>query len=157
MSTKSYYEIATNDYRFLETIRDGEFYNKIGIECQQIAEKYLKYLYVTYIDVSKQEERFIKTYSVHKIALQLNKDLDTNFDYSSLAILTDYYFDTRYPSDEYIDLTSDMAFRALQLIDDLKQSIDKYILENSDECPICGAELLPKGGCCNFNCINSNN
>ena len=51
MSSKSYYEIALNDYRFLATIRDGDFYNKIGIECQQIAEKFLKYLYVTYIDV----------------------------------------------------------------------------------------------------------
>ena len=47
MSSKSYYEIALNDYRFLATIRDGDFYNKIGIECQQIAEKFLKYLYVT--------------------------------------------------------------------------------------------------------------
>ena len=41
MSSKSYYEIALNDYQFLETIRDGDFYNKIGIECQQIAEKLL--------------------------------------------------------------------------------------------------------------------
>lgn len=130
MSTKSYYEIAINDYRFLDTIRNGNFYNKIGIECQQIAEKFLKYLYVTYVDVSEQEERFIKTHSVHKIAIQLNKHLDTSFDYSSLAILTDYYFDTRYPGDEYIDLTDDMANNALQLIDDLKITVDNYIKEH---------------------------
>lgn len=129
MSTKSYYEIAINDYQFLDTIRNGNFYNKIGIECQQIAEKFLKHLYVTYVDVSEQEERFIKTHSVHKIAMQLNKHLDTNFDYSSLAILTDYYFDTRYPGDEYLELTSDMANNALQLIDNLKTAVDNYIRE----------------------------
>lgn len=131
MSLKSYYEIALNDYRFLNTIRDGDFYNKIGVECQQIAEKFLKYLYVTYVDVSEQEERFIKTHSVHKIAIQINKHLGTSFDYSSLALLTDYYFDTRYPGDEYIDLTSDMADHALKLIDDLKATVDAYIKEHS--------------------------
>lgn len=156
MSSKSYYEIALNDYRFLATIRDGDFYNKIGIECQQIAEKFLKYLYVTYIDVSEQEERFIKTHSVYKIAIQLNKHLDTSFAYSSLAILTDYYYDTRYPGDEYIDLTSDMASNALQLIDNLKAAVDEYIREHSGNCPICGAKLLSTGGCCNINCINTN-
>jgi HEPN domain-containing protein len=133
MSTKGYYEIAINDYWFLDTIRDGNFYNKIGIECQQIAEKLLKHLYVTYVDVSEQEERFFKTHSVHKIALQLNKHLNTSFDYASLAILTDYYFDTRYPGDEYIDLTGDMADYALQLVDNLKESVDNYIREHTDK------------------------
>lgn len=155
MSSKSYYEIALNDYRFLETIRDGDFYNKIGIECQQIAEKFLKYLYVTYIDVSEQEERFIKTHSVHKIAIQLNRHMDTKFDYSSLAVLTDYYFDTRYPGDEYIDLTSDMANNALQLIDDLKETVDDYIIEHSGNCPICGTKLSSTGECCSVGCVNS--
>jgi hypothetical protein len=59
--------------------------------------------------------------------------LNTSFDYASLAILTDYYFDTRYPGDEYIDLTGDMADYALQLVDNLKESVDNYIREHTDK------------------------
>ena len=109
MIKNTYLDIAENDLQYLESViaMGNTFYNQLAVQCQQVAEKYLK----GYLD---------------KIASKLNEvkaglELDT----IGLAYLTDFYYDARYPGDDFYNVTKDDFEKCLSIMYDTVNKLRK--------------------------------
>lgn len=103
MIENSYLAIAQNDLEYLESVMasGSTFYNQLAVQCQQVAEKYLKG-YLDRLLVNEDVSDLLRKHNMKRIASLLNErypglDLDT----IGLAYLTDFYFDARYPGDDF--------------------------------------------------------
>lgn len=103
MIENSYLAIARNDLEYLESViaSGSAFYNQLAVQCQQVAEKYLKG-YLDRLLVNEDVSDLLRKHNMKRIASLLNErypglDLDT----IGLAYLTDFYFDARYPGDDF--------------------------------------------------------
>ena len=109
MIKNSYLAIAENDLEYLETVvaSGSTFYNQMAVQCQQVAEKYLKG-YLDKLLVEEDVSELLRKHNMKKIASKLNEykpglELDT----VGLAYLTDFYFDARYPGDDFYTVTKE--------------------------------------------------
>ena len=93
MIRNTYLDIAENDLQYLESVLavGSTFYNQLAVQCQQVAEKYLKgYLDKVFVDEDVAD--LLRRHNMKKIASKLNEmrtglELDT----IGLAYLTDFY------------------------------------------------------------------
>ena len=109
MIKNNYLSIAQNDLEYLEAVLStgNTFYNQLAVQCQQVAEKYLK----GYLDTLYQEQdaiALLKNHNLKRIGEKLNElypylQLDTN----GLAYLTDFYYGSRYPGDDFSNVTKE--------------------------------------------------
>lgn len=109
MIKNNYLDIAENDLAYLESVlqNDSTFYNQLAVQCQQVAEKFLKG-YLDKLCVEEDVSDLLRKHNMKRIASKLNAlypalDLDT----IGLAYLTDFYFDARYPGDDFYTVTKD--------------------------------------------------
>ena len=73
------------------------FYNQLAVQCQQVAEKFLKG-YLDNLLLEKDVTDLLRKNNMKKIAARLNElKPDLKLDTVGLAYLTDFYFDARYP------------------------------------------------------------
>ena len=93
MIRNSYIDIAENDLQYLESVlkTGNTFYNQLAVQCQQVAEKFLK----GYLDRTVLEEDvsdLLRKHNMKKIASKLN-DMHPGLklDTVGLAYLTDFY------------------------------------------------------------------
>lgn len=107
MIENSYLAIAQNDLEYLESVMasGSTFYNQLAVQCQQVAEKYLKG-YLDRLLVNEDVSDLLRKHNMKRIASLLNErypglDLDT----IGLAYLTDFYFDARYPGDDFYSVS----------------------------------------------------
>ena len=104
MIKNSYIDIGQNDLDYLESVlkTGSTFYNQLAVQCQQVAEKFLK----GYLDKTMTEEDIsdlLRKHNMKKIAAKLNEQTPgLNLDTVGLAYLTDFYYDARYPGDDFI-------------------------------------------------------
>lgn len=97
MIKNSYLDIAENDLRYLESVLEtgSTFYNQMSVQCQQVAEKFLKG-YVDRLFLNEDVSDLLRKHNMKKIAAKLNQqDPDLNLDTIGLAYLTDFYYDAR--------------------------------------------------------------
>lgn len=107
MIKNTYLDIAENDLQYLESVLavGSTFYNQLAVQCQQVAEKYLKG-YLDKVLVEEDVADLSWKHNMKKIASKLNEmreglELDT----IGLAYLTDFYYDARYPGDDFYNVT----------------------------------------------------
>ena len=91
MIKNNYLDIAENDLQYLEAVlkTGNTFYNQLAVQCQQVAEKFL-----------------------NEIKPELK--LDT----IGLAYLTDFYFDARYPGDDFYTVSKEEFEKCLAIMYD---------------------------------------
>lgn len=107
MIKNTYLAIAENDLEYLETVlkTGNTFYNQLAVQCQQVAEKFLKG-YLEKLLVEQDISDLLRRHNLKKMASALNEirpelELDT----IGLAYLADFYFDARYPGDDFYIVT----------------------------------------------------
>lgn len=120
MIRNNYLDIAENDLQYLESVLavGNTFYNQLAVQCQQVAEKYLK----GYLDkflVDEDVTDLLRKHNMKKIASKLNAvksglELDT----IGLAYLTDFYYDARYPGDDFYNVTKEDFDKCLSVMYD---------------------------------------
>lgn len=120
MIRNNYLGIAENDLQYLESVLavGNTFYNQLAVQCQQVAEKYLK----GYLDkflVDEDVTDLLRKHNMKKIASKLNAvksglELDT----IGLAYLTDFYYDARYPGDDFYNVTKEDFDKCLSVMYD---------------------------------------
>ena len=127
MIRNTYLDIAENDLQYLESVLDmgNTFYNQLAVQCQQVAEKYLKgYLDKVFVDEDVAD--LLRRHNMKKIASKLNEmrtgmELDT----IGLAYLTDFYYDARYPGDDFYNVTKDDFEKCLSVMYDTVNKLRK--------------------------------
>lgn len=127
MIRNTYLDIAENDLQYLESVlaMGSTFYNQLAVQCQQVAEKYLKG-YLDKILVDEDVTDLLRKHNMKKIASRLNEvNGELGLDTIGLAYLTDFYYDARYPGDDFYNVTRDDFDKCLSIMYDTVNKLKK--------------------------------
>lgn len=120
MIKNTYLDIAENDLQYLESVLEtgSTFYNQLAVQCQQIAEKFLKG-YLDKLLIDEDVSDLLKKHNMKKIASKLNQIMpELCLDTIGLAYLTDFYYDARYPGDDFYTVTEEEFQKCLSVMYD---------------------------------------
>ncbi len=120
MIKNTYIDIAQNDLDYLESVLEtgSKFYNQLAVQCQQVAEKFLKG-YLDRLDVEEDISDLLRKHNMKKIASKLNGLYpELKLDTIGLAYLTDFYFDARYPGEDFYSVTKEEFEKCLEIMYD---------------------------------------
>lgn len=122
----SYFSLAFNDLRYLfkYDCDDELSYNRVAVESQQIVEKVLKGLIETCDLVPvKDKEYLLKTHNIRKLGKVVNLQYGVNLDLSDLAFLKDFYFEARYPGEEFIIVNRTERDKCVNIVLDILKKV----------------------------------
>lgn len=106
----SYISIAENDYQYLkQDVEAGRVSNILAYNSQNVCEKYLKGSIVSLGLENQCTNNEMRTHSLRKLCNFLKKNapqLQNQINYSKILAGDGYYFNTRYPGDDYLEVTS---------------------------------------------------
>ena len=97
---KTYKEIAEDDFKAAKALIEFEMWNAAGQHLQQACEKQLKGWLE---ENNKLDIVLARTHNLRKLLREIG-GYEEDF-YKTAALIEDYYFDTKYPGDDYIELT----------------------------------------------------
>ena len=141
MIRNSYLSIAENDLDYLESVlhMGSTFYNQLAVQCQQVAEKFLKG-YLDKMMVDEDVSDLLRRHNMKKIASKLNEiNPQLNLDTIGLAYLTDFYFDARYPGDDFYTVTKEEFDKMYDIANDFenpainKDDLNQLIKKNNKD------------------------
>lgn len=125
MIKNTYLDIAENDLEYLESVMKtgSTFYNQMAVQCQQVAEKYLKG-YLDKILVDEDVSDLLRKHNMKKIAGMLNERMeDLKLDTIGLAYLTDFYYDARYPGDDFYTVSKEEFEKCVSIMYDTVEKL----------------------------------
>lgn len=131
MIKNTYIDIAENDLEYLEAVlkTGNTFYNQLAVQCQQVAEKFLKG-YLDNLLLEKDVTDLLRKNNMKKIAARLNElKPDLKLDTVGLAYLTDFYFDARYPGDDFYTVSKEEFEKCLAIMYDTVNKLKSTDLE----------------------------
>ena len=118
----SYKELALYDLKSAKANYDYALWNKVGRECQQVCEKYLKH----YLEKKHLlSESLQRSHNLKKLIRAIPGFAQEM--YAKMSLIGDYYFDTNYPGDDFLELDQEMADEALEIAQNLVTYIDELI------------------------------
>lgn len=126
---KTYAEIAENNLLWAKHgLAIGEKigqYNTVVIEAQQSAEKFMKGFITDYININHQYDKDLVTHNLRKLALIINDFTQTKtLDPVKCKYLGDWYFDARYPGENYTEITDkEEAERCIQIAEAIRDAL----------------------------------
>lgn len=129
----SYYGMAYNDYCYAKAgMQIGEQlgnYNGVASLCSQSAEKYLKAV----LEVTFAEGALLLMHSrnLRAITNKLKKAYpQLELSSKDMKWLGDFYFDARYPGDNFVEVNKEDALECLRIVEDLQQTITNLLEQN---------------------------
>ena len=131
MIKNTYIDIAENDLEYLEAVlkTGNTFYNQLAVQCQQVAEKFLKG-YLDNLFLEEDVADLLRKNNMKKIAARLNElKPDLKLDTVGLAYLTDFYFDARYPGDDFYTVSKEEFEKCLAIMYDTVNKLKSTDLE----------------------------
>lgn len=137
MNKKSYFEVAKNDYAYLqfakEHMENEVIYNNVSVQAQQVVEKLFKYV----IDEFCLEDDNSDLLRSHKLYI-LQREMKNQAGITAVSdddarFLTSFYFDARYPGEDYITVSKEEAERALRIADEAYEAVSAFREEKSKE------------------------
>ena len=107
---KSYREIAENDLLWAKaSLSVGDQmgqYNMVVVQAQQSAEKFMKGFIIDFMNENGKYDKDLTTHNLRKMALLINEFLGRKvLNPIECKYLGDWYFDARYPGDNYTEIT----------------------------------------------------
>lgn len=127
----TYYDTAFNDFKYLQSIKPmihtlGS-YNPIAVTAQNIAERFLKHIIQVYL-LDKDYTTTLRSHKLTTLYQTIHEVYpDFQLDKNMLRILTDYYFDARYPGADYIIVSQQDALEAVDAVETIKNIVDAFI------------------------------
>ena len=111
---KTYKDIAEEDFKSAKGLIDLEMWNPAGQHLQQACEKQLK----GYLEENNKLDIVLsRTHNLRKLVREIG-GYETDF-YKTAALVENYYFDTKYPGEDYIELTKQDIETAIEFYNDL--------------------------------------
>lgn len=105
---KGYLKTAENDFMYLKDDYERKhFGNPFCFLCQNICERYLKYVVDEYCSDQGITE-LLKTHSLRKLVRYIQRELpEFQCNWSTVLKADGFYFNTRYPGEDYIEVVSE--------------------------------------------------
>lgn len=124
----NYYAIAIDDICFIQDILFQTRYNQAVTQIQQATEKLLKS--VAELVVAEHVEETLKTHNLSKIYRDINdslpEELKLHLDNRDLNNLRNFYFDAKYPGENFITVDIEDANAALDTMYDVLEEINVF-------------------------------
>ena len=125
---KTYKEIAEEDFKGAKKLAEFEMWNLTGQHLQQACEKQLK----SYLEENnKLNTDLSRTHNLRKLLREIGGYGD-NF-YKTAALIENYYFDTKYPGGDYLELNKQDIESAIEFYDDLLKFLENKSKINDDK------------------------
>lgn len=127
-SLNSYYGMAENDYLYakggMEICRSLGNYNSIASGCAQAAEKYLKALAELCLVDEADAVSIMRTHNLRTLVNRI-KDVIPGINLSSKDCkwLGDYYFEARYPGDNFVRVNEEDARECLRITEEIRDVV----------------------------------
>ena len=127
-SLNSYYGMAENDYLYakggMEICRALGNYNSIASGCAQAAEKYLKALAELCLVDEADAVSIMRTHNLRTLVNRI-KDVIPGINLSSKDCkwLGDYYFEARYPGDNFVRVNEEDARECLRITEEIRDVV----------------------------------
>lgn len=127
-----YISIAKTDREWVDYLisggKDKGNFNPAVVQCQQVAEKYLKGYIDEYLNFDGVFDKQLKSHNLRLLAGIINEKTGVGIDLRDAKYLGDFYFDARYPGDNYM-LIKDVAIaeECKGICDDIISKIDSLI------------------------------
>lgn len=131
MSSMSYFDIAMKSYtnidKQFELAEEMNWYNLFAAECAQIIEKMIKGI----LSVSRLPDdvsvSIFDTHSLHILTRALHTIYPITINAQNASWLSDFYFDTKYPGDNFVEVSKYDAEQILSITKSLAENlIDLY-------------------------------
>jgi len=127
MIQNNYYHIAMNDLQYLNAVKHLPYYNQHCISCQQISEKLLKHI----ITISYSEDdidKILKSHSLRTLYRAIHGYISSfTLPEEELANLTDYYFDAKYPGNDFFTANEDDFSKCYDTVLKIVDEVDKLL------------------------------
>lgn len=129
----SYYSLGADDLLYAESLYDtmkskGKF-NGVASLCSQSCEKLLKSLLE-----DKSDYTIMSSHNLKKLIKELKRYYpDCRLDEKEYKWLGDFYFETRYPGDDFTVVSEDEAVECLVLTNKLKEWVDNIDKQKEDK------------------------
>ena len=124
MVKNDYYEIALDNLDFLEDNLASKHYNVLGSMAEQIAENMLKSVLISDISVATL---VLKSRHLRNIYTKIQEaGVDLGLDKKYLSSLTDVYFETRYPGENYREVSYEDCVECIQTMYDVVLAVNNY-------------------------------
>ena len=147
MALITYYDFAEDDYKFfMAAFRENIIGNSLAGMAQNACEKYLKHIVSEYDEsCNKKEnlekkERILKTHSLQRIMKYVECDMETEIPkkiYDSLMKIDGYYFSTRYPGDNSIEVDKRDIDNCREALVNCKSYVDDFIKSQTKKLRVC--------------------
>ena len=142
MVKNDYYSIACNDYKYLLRNLDSDFYNNMAVACQQICEKALKSILVY---VNPDIKSVINSHNLRQIYNAINIDKEViNLDIAKLSLLKDYYFEVRYPGDNFTNVSKEEFEMAYSTLIDVLNEVNRWRVQHNLDIEVLSTSLKTK-------------
>lgn len=107
-----YFSIADSDYKWIPYLMQGALeiknYNLVIVQLQQVAEKYLKGYIDAELNISGKYDKELRSHNFRKLVGVINAEKGAEIDSIRAKYLGDFYYDARYPGDNYL-VVADIA------------------------------------------------
>lgn len=127
MSTMSYYDIAMKSYANIDKqfhlAEEMKWYNLFAAECAQIVEKFLKGVLSVINLPEETPANIFATHSLRLLTRTLHAVYPNTIKAQDASWLSDYYFDTKYPGDNFVVVSRSDALQILEITKSLADSL----------------------------------
>lgn len=124
---KDYYYFAEQDYLFAKCGLENNYLDNVTALAAQSVEKFLKHLLIVKLNRVAGDPLL----STHNLRLIIDELILTYPSLknlrSDIVVLKDYYYTQRYPNDNYINVTKELADEAIMTVETVKKEVDKIL------------------------------
>lgn len=135
MNPTSYYDVARADLDYLNFnyghLDELPNFNSIVVQEQQVVEKLLKHILNIYVD-SDDAIRVMKSHKLAHIVREIGRFYDCPLNEDDMRFLSDFYFDGRYPSRDYVLAEKQDAIRGYEIVQETLLWVNSFISEHGD-------------------------
>lgn len=121
MINNDYIGIAPAERAWLDKLpvdEEGFANNAIVVSCEQVTEKYMKGILEQQGAIPPAElAKLLRTHNLRTLGIKLNSLLGVQLPLTELAFLGDFYFDARYPGDNFLTVTPEISNQCREIME----------------------------------------
>lgn len=133
----SYYSRAVSDLLYaeagMEIGKKVNDFNNVAALCAQSAEKFLKSIIESGFSSDDDCIRLLKTHNLRSLYNKIRTKFELTVSSKDCKWLGDFYFDARYPGDNFVVVNEDDASECLNIVKDVQSDTDKILVQIQEE------------------------
>lgn len=137
MEKNSYLSLAENEYLYMNTDYERGIvihdFNRTVVTCQQACEKYLKYILQIGFENNKQNSDLLHSHNLRAIYNKITTKYQFDVDKKDCKWVGDFYYDARYPGDDFVEVTQNDAIEAMAITEKIRAATLSLVQEINKE------------------------